>query len=109
MIHDAKYEVIFTQRDTGPRMEKPGTRRWFREPEWQLAWEAEVHLEHWFRSERDCKDFYVLVLTWKDNRALWKHPHEEHTLLEERHSDARAIRRAIVVFDERVKKLEERT
>jgi hypothetical protein len=105
---DARYEIIFSQRITGPYVVKPGTeRRLFRGPERFLSWEAQVQLEHWFRGERD--NFYVLVLTWTDNRALWKHPHEEHTLLEERHSDARAIRRAIVVFDERVKKLEERT
>ena len=107
---EASYEVIFSQRDTGPRMEKPGTRRWFREPEWQLSWEAQVRLEHWSRSERDCKDFFVLILTWTDNRTFWKHPHEERSLLwDHSWSNASAIREAIRVFDERVKKLEEST
>jgi len=110
MLHDAQYEVIFTQRDTGPRMEKPGSKHgilfWQRGPVWQLSWEAQVQLEHWFRSDRDCNGFYLLTLEWTDNRTLWKHPHRDETVLVERHNNASAIRYAIREFDELRDKLQ---
>ena len=108
---EAKLEVIFAQKRTGRYIEKPGSRRgilfWRSGPEWYCAWEVRVQLECWSRDERDCDDFYVLILTWQDNRTFWKHPYEEHTLLWEHNwSNAAAIREAIRVFDERLAGLE---